>query len=315
MMSGMSAQRATNEEVIAAYRETGSVWRAGERLGISGGSVYERLRHLDFPIAKSNWTDAEVKAAVELATAAIPISQISARLGRTYAGVAAKLSECGIKHGPRSLLHKVKRGKGLTKPVILAVAKHLLQTGVTVSKAAKMYRLSTTGLVNALQVKAPELWAEYVQRHSILSSKECPGCGGTFTPLSYRQLYCTTQCGGHARTDATYFGGKRRTAIGLVEGICQLCNKHKPAGLAAHHVLGKENDPDNKLLIALCLGCHQLVGILGRRSDGDSPEFWQNLISLAVARAWADKGRNAAGAYVEVAIEELNESEISEVLP
>jgi len=274
--------------------------------------VWERLRHLAVPLANTAWSTEELTAATTLASSALPISQIAMRLGRTYASVAAKLSEQGVEHAYKTP-RKVKRGVGLTKPAIIALARHLLATGMTVTKAAKMHRLSTTGLVHALQVKAPELWAEYVHRYGSLPAKKCPGCGGDFTPLSARQLYCTNRCGSHARTDQTYFGGRRRTAIGLVEGICQLCNKQK-TGLAAHHVLGKENDPDNRLLIALCSGCHQLVGILGRRSDGDSPEFWQNLIALAVARAWADKGRNAAGAYVEVAIEELNESDI-EVLP
>jgi molybdenum-dependent DNA-binding transcriptional regulator ModE len=38
----------TVEELIEAYKETGSVWKAGKKLGIPGQSVHSRLSALGY---------------------------------------------------------------------------------------------------------------------------------------------------------------------------------------------------------------------------------------------------------------------------
>jgi hypothetical protein len=306
-------QRVTNEELIAAYRDTGSIWKAATRLGICGQSVHERLKRLGVQLANQNWSEDETKVLSYLAAEGWTISQIASRLGRPYAGVAAKLSELKIRSTYRPA-RKVPRGLGLTKAKVVAFAKYLLRTGTSVNKAAHRCRISTTSLTSALQQHAADLWAEYLSTHSHLPPKDCPGCGASFIPLTKKQQACTAKCSSTARADMRYFGGKRRDTIGLTEGICQLCLKTGKT-LSSHHLLGKENDPDNEILVALCAGCHQLVGILGRRADCGSREFWENLIALAIARAWADKGRKDAGAFVSVDIEPLTEDEVVEALP
>lgn len=300
-------QRATNEQIIAAYKATGSVWKSAMRLGLCGQSVHERLQRLGVPMSIKKWTREETDIAIEKAQNGVPISIIANQLGRTYSGVACQLSEHKIRH-PYKTSRKVKRGIGHDKEKIVKMMKHLLANGISVHQAARQFHVTTTGLVNAIQQKAPELWVEYKRRYSVLPDIECPGCKRPFTPLTKRQKFCTVQCGGSYGRDQEYFGGKRLTAIGLADGICQLCNKTKPH-LAAHHVLGKENDPDNHVLIALCRGCHQLVGHLGRRLDCMDNEFWQNLIHLSVARSLTDSQSTHAGTYVTVEIETLAEME------
>jgi hypothetical protein len=49
-------------------------------------------------------------------------------------------------------------------------------------------------------------------------------------------------------------------------------------------MLGKENDPNNEHLIALCQGCHNIVTILGGRRFVATPEAWEVLIQLVVTR-------------------------------
>jgi hypothetical protein len=89
----------------------------------------------------------------------------------------------------------------------------------------------------------------------------------------------------------------------MTEGVCQLCEKERPR-LAAHHVYGKENDPDNEVMIALCPGCHGLVGHLGVRKDCTVPAFWENLIALAMLRKTGTS--KPQGFHVWVEIEELS---------
>lgn len=300
----------TNEQIVAAYKETGSVWKAALKLGVTGQSVHGRLRAIGYKIGQANWTGEEISLATKLAEEGLPISRIAERLGRAYAGVACKLSRLGINH-PYKPAKKVKRGLGLTKKKVRAFGKFLLSSGMSLTKAARANGMATTSLTVALQVYAPEMWAEFVKRNGVLPSRTCPGCGTSFVPLTSRQKACTGQCGGHARRDEKYFGGKRKNAVGLLEGICQLCELPRPH-LAAHHVFGKENDPDNDLLIALCRGCHQIVGHLGKRKAATEPHFWENLITLAVVRRLADEGRKAIGIHATVDIEELEEEDLEQ---
>jgi len=64
------------------------------------------------------------------------------------------------------------------------------------------------------------------------------------------------------------------------------------------------------VLIALCPGCHSLVGTLGVRTDSASQDFWENLIGLALARKHGK--RKPMGFHVWVEIEELTESDCGE---
>lgn len=302
-------QRVTDEQVLSAYRETGSVWKAALRLGIRGGSLHERLQRMGFKTYHHRWDTEELAIAKQMTKDGFSISRIADRIGRTYAGTAAKLSELGEAHVyPHA--QRIKRGTGLNKARVARFAKYLLASGFTVTRAARQRGITTTGLVSALQLHAPLLWEEYIRTHAVLPASICPGCGRAFVPLTKRQKACSTACSSHARSDNKYFGGRRRFAIGLMEGVCQLCERKK-SGLAAHHVFGKENDPENEVLIALCSGCHQLVGILGRRSDTCQTSFWENLISLAVARSWADKGKRVLGTHIAVDIDELSPDDIA----
>ena len=93
-------------------------------------------------------------------------------------------------------------------------------------------------------------------------------------------------------------------AIGLREGVCQLCHIKVEKWLSAHHILGKEHDPDNQALIALCRGCHDVVTRLSARPWMERPDAVADLIALALAR------RGKTKAFVCVDIEDWTDLEI-----
>ncbi len=300
-------RRVSNEELIAAYRETGSVWRAAKRLGLVGQSVHGRLRRLGYPMAHQEWTEAELKEARSLATQGEPLGQIATRLGRTYAGVALKLSRSGVRSQHTGWREKKpKRGAGLTKKRVIAFARKLEGGKTTVRRLARMEGVAITPLVDALQFYEPQKWQRYVLDHSELGIEKCPGCGRDFVPLTKRQQFCTVRCRESHRRNVSYFGGRRQEAVGLREGVCQLCRKKVEKWLSAHHVLGKENDPDNEALIALCRGCHDILTRLAARPWVEDPDIVADLISLALAR----RGRTSA--FISVDIEEWTAEEIQE---
>ncbi len=278
-------QKATTEEIVEAYKATGSVWAAGKRLGMAGQTVHERLTLLGYPFLSRNWTDAELDEMRALISQAVPLGQVASRLGRPYAGVACKASELGIRSNQSaSRQRKLPRGAGFDKATTRRHMKAISAYQGKITQYARANGLAIEPLVQAIQKHCPDDWQTYLAQHSDLPSKTCPYCLLDFIPANGKQQWCSRQCGSNARRDASYFGGNRRSTIGLAEGVCQLCERQVRKGLSSHHVLGKENDPENDVLIALCPGCHKLVTLLASRTFIDSTEAWENLISLAWMR-------------------------------
>lgn len=306
------AARHTAEEIIAAYRATGSVWRAGKTLGLAGQTVHERLRALGHPLANRKWDQAEIEELTNLVDH-LTIGEVAHRLGRTYAAVACKINELGI--GSRvgnKRKRKIPRGAGYDKASLKRYTDQLNTSGDKITVFARRQGLNIDTLVIALERHFPEWWIAYRAAHSDIPERECNYCGGTFIPSIGKQVSCTRACAQAKRVDESYFGGKRRNTIGLAEGRCQLCSRTDVKALSSHHVLGKENDPTNDFLIALCSGCHQLVTLLAAgRAFLDKPDGWEALIQLALLRRHGGNEAVAGvGAFVD--IELLTPAEVAE---
>lgn len=292
----------SNQEIVDAYIKTGSVWKAGKLLGLAGQTVHERLKALGHKLPGSEWTDEEVAELTDLANK-MTIAQIANRLGRPYNGVALKISRLGLgeRYGNKQK-KKIPRTGEYTKEKVLGYVKELSSSGEKVTKFSRQNGLATEALVTAIQKFAPEWYADYCERNAVKPKTKCPYCEAEFWPLSHKQIYCTRDCAEKARVDNSYFGGRRRETIGLLEGICQLCGQHTPKGLSSHHMLGKENDPDNEHLIALCSGCHNIVTILGGRRFVATEEAWEVLMQLVIIRK-NGHDPNFRGVFTSVSID------------
>lgn len=308
-------QKASTEQIVAAYRETGSVWKAGKQLGMAGQSVHERLQAVGYPLAGRSWTREETDELQRLVANAVPLSEIAYRLGRTYAGVACRASRTDARSGRGRTSRKIPRGAGYDKVSTGRHLKTLEATGVKVTQYARAQGINVDTLVMAFQKYYGERWQSYVATHSPIPQKICEYCLDPFVPANGKQRYCTRTCGTRANTDRIYFGGNRRNTVGLAEGVCQLCGRTDAKGLSSHHVLGKENDPGNYQLVALCPGCHHLVTLLGGRSFVDDPRAWEALIVLAWTRKHGAEIHAEPASkvlYTEVTIEQWDEDEDEE---
>ena len=277
------AMRVSHEEVVAAYQRTGSVWRAGKELGLAGQTVHERLRVLGHPLAGRHWTAEEVDELRSL-LGHLTLGQIAHQLGRTYAGIACKVSELGLRSLPNRRPVKIPRGAGYDRASVKRYTRQLDESGEKVTRFARRNGLGIEALVQAFERLHPEWWEGYKRRHSDIEERDCLYCKRAFIPANGKQVLCSRRCGATRRVDMEYFGGERRNTIGLAEGRCQLCAREVTKGLSSHHVLGKENDPENKCLIALCAGCHKAVTLLASRAFIDNPESWETLIQLVWLR-------------------------------
>jgi len=298
------------DAIVAAYQQTGSVWKAGKALGLAGQTVHERLRAIGYPLNGRHWTAEERAEVVALAGNGLSCAQIAHRLGRTFAAVASVLSRAGVKV-VRARPVKIPRGAGYDKVSILRHLRALEAGSQPVTRYARANGLNVESFVRALQRHAPDRWEAYQARTSPLPTAVCPYCEREFIPSNGKQQFCTRACGDHARADRSYFEGRRRNTIGLADGICQLCNRKVTKGLSSHHVFGRENDLEN--LIALCPGCHKLITLLGSRTFLDDPATWEALIQLAYMRHYPDRflsGDGAGGIYVCVDIDVLTGADV-----
>jgi len=292
----------TNQEIIDAYVKTGSVWRAGKLVGMAGQSVHERLKAIGYKLASSDWTEEEVGELTDLANQ-MTIAQIANRLGRPYNGVALKISRLGLgqRFGNKQK-KKIPRTGEYTKAKVKSYILEMEVAKLKLTKFSKMNSLNVDSVTYSIQKFYPEWYEQYCQENAVKPRTNCPYCENLFWPLNHKQIYCNRKCADQARTDNSYFGGKRRQTIGLLEGVCQLCNSKDMPGLSSHHVLGKENDPDNDYLMALCRGCHQIVTLLGGRKFVGSEEAWEVLMQLVILRK-NGHDKNFKGVYTTVSID------------
>jgi hypothetical protein len=302
-------KRCTNEEIISAYWETGNVWKAAKRLGLCGQSVWERLKKMGYQLNLKPWTEDENNELRSL----LPhcdLAEIGRRLGRSYSAVACQVSGLG-------LANQFRRGKRKS-PKIITITVEKIETAILdlrndvlpVTPYARSIGVEVESLVQAIQKQDMEFWKEYSKAHGICEST-CPQCGNEFHKLSHKQRCCSRKCSADYRADIQYFGGNRKNTVGLAEGVCQLCGREEDK-LSSHHVLGKENDPSNEWLDALCRSCHQVIGKLAVKDFVESNEGWERLIHFVMARRLKENHPGASGISACVEVEYLSEEQLLE---
>lgn len=100
-MSG-NTRKASDEDVIAAYREHGSVWAAAASLGMCGQSVHQRLQRLGVPMPPKNpqYSDSELERIrryyAETPRRSFSLYALSAELGRPRASIALQARKLGL---------------------------------------------------------------------------------------------------------------------------------------------------------------------------------------------------------------------------
>lgn len=214
----------------------------------------------------------------------MPLVEAAARLGQPFAALAVTASELGLRVPDPAREPKLPRGAGYDKASIEKHIWALARYGGTIAQYARAHGLGLELLVIAFERYCPEPWQDYLAFHDAPECRCCEYCWRDYIPNSARQRYCSPKCAADARADRVYFNGRRRDTLGMRQGICQVCGREGGRKLAAHHLLGKEADPDGKWLIALCAGCHGTVTALARMALVDDEAKVSALVSLAQLR-------------------------------
>ena len=156
---------------------------------------------------------------------------------------------------------------------------------VGLNNACKAHDMNPTLFGHAVKVRMPDSW-KLIKATG--KTKPCQYCKNLFVFSSTTQQFCSNKCRYDFKTDKDYFGGKKLKTYGLSDRTCQVCGRKDASGLTPHHVLGKNNDPKDKYLLAICRGCHGLITDLGRRNFLLEKEKIELLIKLAIIRKLAD---------------------------
>lgn len=173
----------------------------------------------------------------------------------------------------------IPRGVGYDKASVLKLAKSLRAERPDLKKFLKAQGRHLRPFLLACEKYDPVLLGEL---RPLLPVKPCAYCGQEFAYLTKAQDFCMSSCSGRKRTDDSYFGGNRRATVGLEDKICQCCLRKVEKGISSHHVFGKSVDTDNKHLVALCRGCHDVVSRLALKTWCTDAAALARLIRLAV---------------------------------
>lgn len=235
-------------------------------------------------VASLSWSVGEVSRLKELLSQGLELREIASELRRTYVGTvykAAAVLTLG-ERGGKPL--KIPRSIGLSKREVHKLWEPLKSWDKKWAGFCRRHKIDAVLAASAFELYFGEMWLKEAERLG-LEKVPCPGCASMFfRPMVKGRETCSSRCAGRLRRDSEYFDGMRMNAVGMAEGVCQCCLEKPKSGLSAHHVIGKGNDPDNKLMVALCVGCHQLVTDLSLRGFLLDPEAWSRLIKLVLMR-------------------------------
>lgn len=199
---------------------------------------------------------------------------------------------------------KIPRGKGYDKRSLARYIKLIERHSLRIDTFARSWKLNVDILCLSIQQGFPDWWETYVALEGHPPENDCEYCERTFYLQKAGQRFCSIKCGRTQKTDAEYFGGQRRNTVGLAEGICQCCGDEGKT-LSSHHVWGKANDPENSCLVALCVGCHELVTALAMRKASEQPIFWERLIDLVLRRRYGGRQPDPFDIGVGVGLDRL----------
>lgn len=95
--------KATDSEIIKAYKKHQSVWKAGKQLGLCGQTVHERLKRMGVNTSMNVWREEEIKQVVEAyQNPYVDLYALSALLKRNRTVICKKAGELGLTDMTRS---------------------------------------------------------------------------------------------------------------------------------------------------------------------------------------------------------------------
>lgn len=116
MGTGRGHKKASDEEILKTYQETNNIWKAAEKLGICGQSVWERLKRLSIQLNNRVFSDKEREFLLKNYEGCVSegrLGELSDLMGRTKQFLTRQAGELGLTdiNREKSKEHKAKMVK------------------------------------------------------------------------------------------------------------------------------------------------------------------------------------------------------------
>ena len=110
-------KKATNQEILDAYRETNNIWKAADKLGMCGQSVWERLKRMGIKLNSRYFSDSEITRIKEVYNSGIvlgdnKLKNLSIELNRTIPLISRQAGKLGLTSPNRTLTKELKEKMG-----------------------------------------------------------------------------------------------------------------------------------------------------------------------------------------------------------
>ncbi len=157
--------RVTNEQLIAAYAETGSVHKVGERFGMRGSSAHERLVKLGVVTPVNIFKPEEerlLEAEYDAFAAAGKLGELALRMGRTKHFLCRQARRLGLTDKDRARpYHRV--WKGLSEGAAAAWMDAFKASSLNMGQFCKKHGLDDLGFSRTMQEHFADEWESVIE--------------------------------------------------------------------------------------------------------------------------------------------------------
>lgn len=153
-------QKATDQQLLDAYAELGSVYKVGDRLGLQHSSVHERLKKLGATKPINVFTEAErdrLRADYAAYRAEGRVSELAAELGRTVQFLSRQAKKLGLTDARHKKLWRA-TWKYRTDQEVREVFDDFKRSLLTISEYCERHGYDTEGMRQAIWSRWPDEW-------------------------------------------------------------------------------------------------------------------------------------------------------------
>jgi hypothetical protein len=166
--------KVTNEDLLAAYAELGNVHKVGERFGIRGGSVHERLQKLNVDTSMNTFTtedEARLRASYADYRRRGKVADLAKDMGRTVYFLSRKAKELGLTEGNRHEKHSVGIWKYMTDETAREMFDSFKASPLGLGQYCTKNGYGTDGFTAAIRTRWPDEWEHVIEAKHPVSTK------------------------------------------------------------------------------------------------------------------------------------------------
>lgn len=167
-------QRVSSEDLIAAYAELGNVHRVGERFGIRGGSVHERLKKLGVDTSMNSFTaadEARLRADYAEYRRSGKVSDLAQEMRRTVFFLSRKAKALGLTEGNKHEKHSSGTWKYMTDEDAREHFDAFKASPLGLGQYCTKNGYGTDGFTAAIRTRWPDEWEHVIESKHPVSTK------------------------------------------------------------------------------------------------------------------------------------------------